>query len=26
MPAGRGRGVDDHQPEFSRLGAAWTQQ
>ena len=26
MAAGRGRGVDDHQPKFAGLGAAWTQQ
>jgi hypothetical protein len=26
MPAGRGRGIDDYQPEFGRIGAAWAQQ
>ncbi len=25
MAAGRGRGIDDYQPEFRQLGAAWTQ-
>lgn len=26
MATGRGRGIDNHQPEFSGFGAAWTQQ